>query len=142
MFFFSFKKTHEFWFGLIENLVTKFSQKDYALHSKSFWLIDRNDSQIRLSQTFFDKRCFRKLEKNLKKFYLKKVTSPVFYRTIFFTNLLIFFWNINTQNQCSQHLQNGWFFKDFSLIRKYSKHSLNLTFAFYFLLFYLSKFFE
>ena len=25
-----------------------FSQKDYALHSKSFWIIDQNDSQIQL----------------------------------------------------------------------------------------------
>ena len=25
-----------------------FSQKDYALHLRSFWIFDRNDSQIRL----------------------------------------------------------------------------------------------
>ena len=42
IFFFSFEKTiksHEIWM---------FPQKDKSLHSRSFWIIDRNVSQIRL----------------------------------------------------------------------------------------------
>ena len=76
-----------------------FSQNDYALYSKSLWIIDRNDSQIRLNH-FSINRVF----KNLKKFiciqtnrqinfsYKNYVTS-FSVKQSFFTNLLISFRN-------------------------------------------------
>ena len=46
-----------------------FSQKDYALHSVSFWTIYRNDSQIRLWKNLY---VFGQIEKSIlanKKFF-------------------------------------------------------------------------
>ena len=44
-----------------ENL-DMFPQKDYALHSKSFWVINQNDSQIRLKD-FLITRIFENYKK-------------------------------------------------------------------------------
>ena len=52
-----------------------FSQTDYKIDSRSFWIVDRNDSQIRVE--FFDKRGFRKLEKVLKKFICIRINGQI-----------------------------------------------------------------
>ena len=61
-FLFSFEKT------IKSGNLDMFSQKNYALHSRSFWIIDRRFANT--MQIFFDKRGSQKLEKNLKKLFI------------------------------------------------------------------------
>ena len=75
-----------------------FSQKAYALHSKSFWMIDRNDSQIQLIH-FSISEVFKYKKKISKNSYVfgqidksilakKKVTLSVFFVENFSLSLI------------------------------------------------------
>ena len=96
-----------FWYSkkrkITSHQISMLSQKDYALHSGSSWLINRNDSQIRfkdfsINGIFENKKKSEKVHEYSNKFtsqfWRKKIKLPVFLlNNFFFTNSLIPFWN-------------------------------------------------
>ena len=97
-FFRFFFKLRNFFFLVLKNdrkshNLDMYLQKDYALRSKSFWIIDRNDSQVRLENCLIN-GIFKNWKKNLKnselknQFWLRKKLSYRFFCSTIFVQLI------------------------------------------------------